>query len=101
MNRTENDRIAELFERLDYDDFLEFERIPEKDRLHSIPLLCGLLKIATMLRDPGNFPCAAEHDEFILADLEELVPLTEEDVQYLSRCGISFSRKNGYFRCYV
>lgn len=73
----------------DFDEFLRFEKIPESERLHPNRELCGLLKVAALMKTPKDFSICATHDEIYLVSADELRDdMTEEDVLYLHRCGV-------------
>lgn len=91
----ESSELQELFEKHN-SEYLKFERIPEKDRLHPNRTLCGYLKLATLHQDPKDFSVAADHDIVYLATARDLVEsVTEQDVIYLRRCGIHYSTESG------
>lgn len=78
------------------EDFLKFDRIPENERRHPVPDICGFIYLHEKAPRPHNrlgkwsdIVCAAEHDEIHLDyDHDACMTLTLEDVRYLSRCGI-------------
>lgn len=83
------------------DEYGEFERIPEAERLHPARKLCGFLKLASLMRDPSAFPIDAVHDEIYLATPEELRrDVTEADIVYLIRCTVRWN-SDGYFAMYT
>ena len=86
-----SDRLKKMFDEQDDDDeYLQFDRIPEADRLHPSQGLCGVLKIASLLKDPAKWEHHAEHDILYLADAYLLKKLTPDDVRYLRRCGVHY-----------
>lgn len=84
-----NDNLEELFEKHE-DELLKFDRIPESQRLHVSDDLCGLIKIASLLKEPAKFDFSAGHDIVYLSNPCDLKELAEDDVIYLLRCGIHF-----------
>ena len=80
--------VHDVFEKHSDDEHLKFERIPKAERLHPSDDLCGLLKVASLMKNPAKFSMNAGHDQIWLADWDDLKQLTEEDVVYLLRCGI-------------
>lgn len=82
--------VEEMFE--SSDEFLEFERIPESERRHNRPDLCAFIYLDEKF--PGKFDMvsAARHDEIFLdIEVNQIETLTQEDVTYLSRCGVRYS----------
>lgn len=88
-----SDSLADRFESFS-DEYLEFERIPKKNRLHPSKVLCGYLKVASLMLDGREFGVAAEHDIVRLPGADELVPLSDDDIIYLQRCGIHYDSEN-------
>ncbi len=73
------------------DEYVEFDKIPNKDRRHPRQDLCAFLYLHEKLGGKGDVVSAAEHDQFWLAwDAEDLEKLTEEDVIYVLRCGVLY-----------
>lgn len=91
--KTIAERFAERF-----DEYLKFDRIPATERLHPNPTLCGYLKLASLLKNPDSFTLSAEHDIVYLTDEDDLaVPLSDADLIFLYRCGISWNEKCACF----
>lgn len=86
----DGEKLNEMFDAAD-DAHCKFERIPDADRLHSSRRLCGYLKVAGLMKNPERFDVHAEHDTLYLVDADDLKELSEADVLYLSRCGVSYS----------
>ena len=80
----------EMFEKYGDEEYLKFDRIPSDKRLAESAKICGFFYIYKLMKDPKMFLMAAEHDDISLAHLEDLRDLTEEDIIYLSRCGIRY-----------
>ncbi len=71
------------------DDFLEFSQV--KNKRHQRKDLCAFLFLAEKFPQEQDIVQCAEHDEIWLSpelDQEGDIPLTEEDVIFLCRCGI-------------
>lgn len=82
------DEIHELFNKYaETSEYLDFDQI--EDKLHPSAVLCGYLKIASLMKSPDKFQLSAQHDVVYLADANEL-EMTEDDVLYLVRCGIHY-----------
>ncbi len=72
------------------DESHKFSRIPATERLHESEVLCGLLKLASLMKKPRTFEMSAEHDVVYLADAKQLQNVTEADLVYLLRCGLNW-----------
>lgn len=68
----------------------KFDDIPPDSRLHQSRKLCGMLKAASLMKRPETFSMHAEHDIIYLCDENELGPIADDDLVYLSRCGIFY-----------
>lgn len=88
-----SETIDDRWERVSENEFLEFESIPEGQRKHSRPDICAFIYLDEKFPRPTfDMVCAAEHDEIWLdVDSERLNELTDEDIVYLSRCGVRYS----------
>ena len=74
-------------------DYIRFERVNEKNRLHSRPDICAFLLLDKLLPNDGrDMVCASEHDEIYLdADCKKLAEVaSEEDILTLTRCGVHY-----------
>lgn len=82
--------IRERFELISdaYDGDLDFHKIPEKDRSWENPLLCGVRKVAQMLKDPSKFEMHGEAGGVYFNNLDEFCPFADDDIIYLLRCGV-------------
>lgn len=87
-------KIHELFEKYSDEEHGEFERIPKEQRLHPSEDLCGLMKVASLMKKPERFCLNGGHEQIWLADHKDLKPLTDADVIYLLRCGIWWDTGN-------
>ena len=85
--------VGELFHKHSDDEHVEFERIPEAERRHPRPDLCGLLYLHEKLGGTGDAIEAAEHD-MVYLDFDGVDNLAEADVIYLLRCGILWDNRN-------
>ncbi len=67
----------------------DFKKIT--DKLHPSQDLCGMLKLASLMKHPEKFEFGAEHDEmFFYVRSEDLSKnTTEDDLLYLAKCGIT------------
>lgn len=72
------------------DEYHEFENIPIAERLFESLEMCALHYIYGLLKDKKTFGYHAKHDELYLADIDQMRPLTEADVLFLTRCGIGY-----------
>jgi hypothetical protein len=84
--------IAQRWERVN-DDFLLFDRVPESDRLFSSPDLCAwaLLDKKFPAERQQDMVSAAEHDEIWLRIMpEQITQLTDNEILYLTRCGVRY-----------
>lgn len=83
------EQIEAWFEKHE-DEFGQFEKIPASHRLHESDSLCGLFRLYQLYKEPKKFGYRAEHDQLYVADLDDIVDLTEDDVIYLQRCGFFY-----------
>lgn len=83
-------KIKKLFDKFD-GDHIEFERIPIADRRHVRPDICALVYLHEKLggKVGDNAICSAEHDQ-VWFTWGKLGRLTEDDVLYLTRCGVFY-----------
>lgn len=89
VNNMDND-IKLMFDKVD-GEYLKFEHISEKDRLHPDPTLCGYLYIFNRLENK-KFEMSAEHDIVYLACPDDFEwGFNEDDALYLTRCGIHYN----------
>lgn len=93
MTEKQADALPGRFEAIGNAEYGKFERIPENDRLHPSKVLCGYLKVASLMLIPSKFGVCAEHDCVFLPDVRKLKALSDEDIVYLSRCGIHYDRE--------
>ena len=84
----EENKVRTLFENVD-DDFLKFERIPKENRKHHRRDLCAFLYLDEKLGGNYNFVSDAQHDQIYLG-FTNLHKLTQEDVLYITRCGVGY-----------
>ena len=81
-------------------DFEKFYKIPEEERLNVNPVLCGILKIQSLMKNPENIfltsEICGELQVNIANDLKE--ELSDEDIHYLVKCGVCYSSIND---CYI
>jgi len=85
------DELQERFESLgEHHSLLDFEKIPENERLHPNPDVCGILKVYSLLKEKSDFSLHSEHDILYLCNgtIETFHPLSDEDIIYMIRCGV-------------
>lgn len=87
-------KLQEQFRKYSDEEYLEFERIPAEQKLHSDDSLCGYLKVYSLLKEGKNLVLDAEHDVIFLAARDKLKNMTDDDVIYLLRCGISYDEES-------
>lgn len=93
-------QIHDWFEKYN-DDYIEFERIPEKDRRHPRPDICAMIYLHERFGGDGDAVTCAEHDEIWLGwDVGE-IDLTEEDVLYITRCGVRYDSSTDSLAMFV
>lgn len=70
----------------------EFEKLPERYRLHTRRDLCGFLIMDMLIPGTGDILGGADHDVvYMSADREEvLAKCTLDDLRALRACGINF-----------
>lgn len=96
-----HEQIVEVFKKHE-NEFLKFENISKNDRLHKRPDLCAMLFLAIFAGDSNsNIVEAAEHDQIWLNVDPEKLPLTEDHILFLRRCGVSYDEKNYGFSMFV
>jgi len=90
MTEEQCERLTGLFER-HKDEYLRFERTPVYARPYKQRDLCAFAHLAGKLECDYNVVIDASHDKIVLG-FDELENLTEEDVIYITRCGVMFSK---------
>ena len=83
------DELRETFEK-NHDNFLKQPRVDDPRPSKRLDL-CAFLRLEKMFPErTRDMVCAAAHDEIWLdVDVDELAAVaTEEDVEYLVRCGV-------------
>ncbi len=90
MSEKARKKLAERFDQFSDEEYLKFESIPQEERLHPSHVLCGYLKVASLMKKHEEFDIHAEHDVAYLCGSDDLLPLTDEDIIYLLRCGIGY-----------
>lgn len=93
--------LEKAFEAAD-DEYIKFGRIEKP--LHPRPDICAFIKLHELV--PGearDMVCAAEHDEIYLdVDCEKLAEVaTQEDIVYLTRCGVRFDSSTDSLAMFV
>lgn len=80
------------------EEYLKFELIPESDRMHPSYPICGILKLSSISKNPASFDFCAEHDiVYLITAADCKLPISDEDIIYLQRCGVSFDRDTDSF----
>jgi hypothetical protein len=73
------------------EEFLHFERIPEAERLHPRPDICGLMYIHQKFGGANHLITGATHDKVYLeCGLKDILKLDQNDLVYLHRCGVIY-----------
>lgn len=86
------DKLYEMFEKTNC--YLKFDEIPVECRLHPDDFICGLMKLHELL-NKKNLSFCAEHDAVYLSSAYDLTDnITQEDVDYLKRCGFHYDSGN-------
>jgi len=76
--------MNEQFEKF-HDEFLEFNHMPEEDKLSVAPDVCGFLYLLKLMPEhKGDIIVGAMHDKYWLSCPNSL---SDDDVIYLLRCG--------------
>lgn len=96
MIEEENEEtMSERWERVGGEEYLDFDKIPDSEKLHPSRTFCALLKIASLMKDSSRFDYEANHDIIWLPSEDEYNhPLTDEEILYLVRCGIHWDDEN-------
>jgi len=88
----DSEKLHKMFEKSDV--YYKFEDIPIEQQLHPDSFICGLMKLYKLL-NKKNMDFSADHDIVYLASSYELPDdITQEDVDYLKRCGFHFDSTN-------
>jgi hypothetical protein len=89
--------IEDLFSKHSDAEYLEHDKIPKEERLHPSRTLSGYLKLASLMKDPSQFDVETKWEETmwlcVIDDLRKK-DVTEADVIYLLRCGISYDESS-------
>lgn len=81
-------KIEELFMKYD-DEYTEFDKIENKR--HPRPDICAMIYLHEKLGGKGDAVVCAEHDQIWLNwEKKEIKKLTDEDVLYITRCGVRY-----------
>src|SRR5438552_254934 len=78
-------------------EFLEFKNIPLGQRKYHRPDLCAFLYLEERLGrgEEKDLIDGAGHEEIFLSyESQDIAKLTEEDVLYISRCGVRYDERN-------
>lgn len=95
----DSEAMHDLFEKHN-DEFLKFERIHKKDRLHPRPDICAMMLIHERYPETEDIVSSAEHDQIWFSP-QKFGKFTEEDVIYISRCGIMWDKDNECLSSFV
>jgi len=96
----DSDLLVEWAEKYE-EEHLKFDRIPEADRRHTRPDLCGMLLLAELTSAKGDIVTGGEHDEIWFAWSPYKDEVTEEQFVYLARCGIGLDLEHEAFHSFV
>lgn len=97
------DGMCDRWESL-HDDFLDFHKIPESERPFSSPDLCAfaLLDKKFPVERELDMVSAAEHDQIWLRiQRKEIIQLTDDEILYLTRCGVMYEEDNECLSMFV
>jgi hypothetical protein len=85
--------LKDRFDAVPPTEFNNFGNIAEVDRPCQRPDLCAFLKLEALQPGSQNLISCADHDVFYLdADVDELnMAISDADILYLCRCGVSYS----------
>jgi len=72
------------------DEYNKFEHIPAEEKLAENNDICAMLFLYNHLKDKKKFDISPAHDIIYLPGVDDLVELIEEDVLYLTRCGVHY-----------
>jgi len=92
--------LKEEFEKHN-DEFLEFKNIDNK--LHKRPDICAFLFLDNLLPDEKDMIVGSNHDEIYLnTDCDKLSEVaTSDDILYLTRCGVRYSKYQNILSMFV
>ncbi len=92
--------LKAAFEKVE-DEYIEFERI--ENPICKRPDICAFLLLEKLAPGSGDMIYAAGHDELYLStSVEDFAnAATEEDVLFLTRCGVRFDAENDSFTMFV
>ena len=87
------EQLEDLFDKHE-DEYLNFEKIPKAQRRHHRPDICAFIFIDEKMPGKGDIISGSRFDEYTIdagpENYDDPWPLTEDDVIYLLRCGISW-----------
>ncbi len=83
------DNMEQQFDKF-AEEYLEFDRIPESERLHPCKVICGMMKVHQLLWEGKTIDLYASRDELHLNSLEDMKTPSDNDTIYLLRCGILY-----------
>lgn len=74
------------------DDFIDFKKIPESERPFSSPDLCAFALLDKRFpKLDFDMVSSAEHDQIWLRiKAKEIIQLTDDEILYLTRCGVMY-----------
>ena len=92
--------LKAAFEKVE-DDYIKFERV--ENPVCKRPDICAFLHLDKLVPGSRGMVFAAEHDEIYLdVDAEDFAnAATEEDVLFLTRCGVRFNEENDSLAMFV
>jgi hypothetical protein len=92
--------LKAAFEKVE-DDYIKFERV--ENPACKRPDICAFLLLDKLVPGSRDMVSAAGHDEIYLdVDTEDFAnAATDEDILFLTRCGVRFDEENDSFAMFV
>lgn len=91
-NEVNLDGMAERWERVN-DEFIKFENIPKSDRPFTSPDICAFALLDKKFpaeRDFDMVSCAGHDEIYLRIESEQIAQLTDDEILYLTRCGVRY-----------
>ena len=93
------EEVEGFFNKYTQEEFLEFEKIPQDKRLSERKDLCAFLYLYNKFGGESDVVAGADHDVIYLG-FDNVEELTEEDVLYITRCGVLYDEENDSLMMY-